>query len=239
MKSKIFLAFLVSLFFLHSHAQSWLKGSITGEGDVVKQEIKLDKFTGVSLDFSGDIFLIQGGGQKVVVEAQQNIIENIRRDVKKDVWHVQFEKNVRKAKPVKIYITVPLLSYVAVSGSGDIRSDGHFSNQDDLKLRVSGSGDIKMSLDARAVESSISGSGSITLAGSGVSNEIHISGSGDVDAADLKVQNSTVSISGSGDVKVYVTGDLDARISGSGDIRYRGDCNVKARVSGSGDVRKM
>ena len=59
-------------------------------------------------------------------------------------------------------------------------------------------------------------------------------------AADLKVGDCDIAISGSGDAQVWATGNLVASISGSGDIRYKDDAaNVKARVSGSGDVRKM
>ena len=239
MKTKLSLSVLVCLFAIQAQAQNWLKGSISGEGDVVRQEISVERFTGISLDFSGDIILVQGSGQKVTVEAQQNIIDNIKTEVKDGVWHVRYEKNVRKAKPVKIQIMVPELDYVAVSGSGDIQTDGHFAKQEDLKLRVSGSGDIKMSVDARTVESSISGSGSVTLAGSGNSNEIHISGSGDVYAADFRVTDCSISISGSGDARVYAEGNLEVKVSGSGDVKYKGDANVKARISGSGDVSKM
>jgi hypothetical protein len=234
-----FLICSLCLFFMNAQGQNWWKNNINGEGDLVKKELKIDQFSGVSLGFSGNIILTQGNTQKVVVEGQQNIIDNIKREVKDGTWKVNYEKNVRKAKPVTVYITMPTLDYAAVSGSGNLTSDGHFRNLDNLKVKISGSGDIELSVDARDVTSSISGSGGIRLEGEAASNEVHISGSGDIYASSLKVKDCTISISGSGNCRVKVDGNLDVRISGSGDVSYTGDCNIKSRISGSGDVRSM
>jgi hypothetical protein len=234
-----FLICSLCLFFLNAQSQNWWKNSINGEGDIVKKELKIDQFSGVSLGFSGNIILTQGNTQKVEVEGQQNIIDNIKREVKNGTWKVNYEKNVRKAKPVTVYITMPILDYAAVSGSGNLTSDGHFRNLENLKVKISGSGDINLVVDARNVTSSISGSGGIRLEGEAASNEVHISGSGDIYASSFKVKDCTISISGSGNCKVKVDGNLDVRISGSGDVSYTGDCNIKSRISGSGDVRSM
>lgn len=227
------------MFFMNVQAQNWLKNRINGEGDLVKKEIQIEQFSGVSLGFSGDIILTQGNTQKVVVEGQQNIIDNIKRVVKDGTWKVNYEKNVGKAKPVTVYITIPTLDYAAVSGSGNLTSDGHFRNLGNLKVRISGSGDIELGVDARDVSSSISGSGGIRLEGAADSNEVHISGSGDIYASSFSVNDCSISISGSGNCKVKVERNLDVRISGSGDVSYSGDCNIKSRISGSGDVRSM
>lgn len=220
-------------------AQSWAKGSITGEGDIVKEELDVSGFDGVSLGFNGNIILMQGSRHKVVVEAQKNIIDNIKTEVKNGTWKVNYEKNVRRAKPVNVYITMPSLRYAGLSGSGNLRSDGRFNNVGNLDVKLSGSGNLELNVDAGDIETSISGSGNINLSGNANSNEIRISGSGSVNAKEMSVGDCNVSISGSGNVKVDVKGKLEAHISGSGDVYYSGDPNVKSRISGSGDVRSM
>jgi hypothetical protein len=220
-------------------AQSWAKGSISGEGEVVKQEITLSAFDGVSLGFSGDVIIAQGSTQKVVVEGQQNIIDNIRRDVEGGTWKINFIKNVNNAKNVTVYITVPKLDFVGLSGSGSIHSSGRFTGLNQMDVSLSGSGEIKMDYDANATDLHISGSGDIELRGSSNSLEISISGSGDVSAEDLVTSKCDVHISGSGDASVHVNGDLESQISGSGDVHYRGDASVTARISGSGTVSKL
>jgi len=213
---------------------------IQGEGDVVKQEIDLETITGVRLGFHGDIVITQGSSQKIVLEGQQNILDNIKREVRNGTWRVNFDKSVKNAKPVKIYITMATLKDAGVSGSGNLSSKGSFTGLGDLELYVSGSGNVDLQVEAEDVDGSISGSGEINLSGSASSVDVSISGSGDFDALDLKSENCEISIAGSGDAAVYVTGSLEVRISGSGDVRYKGDAaRVKSSISGSGDVREV
>ena len=232
---------LFSLFFFvsQSQAQDWTKKAITGEGDVVKRTLEVDNFDGIVLGFHGDVYLTQGSSQKVEVEAQANIIENINTEVKNGVWHVNNKRNVRNTKKVKVYVTMTDLSKAAISGSGNLVMTNTFRNLDDVKLSISGSGDLEASIEAGDVSSHISGSGRILVKGSAKSNDMHISGSGDINARDLEVETCEIHISGSGDCSVFVNQSIDAHVSGSGDIDYKGSPNIKSRISGSGDIRKM
>jgi len=215
-------------------------GSIHGEGDVVKQELNLATIMGVRLGFSGDIILTQGSVQKIVMEGQQNILDNIERDIDHGIWKVNFDKGVKNAKPVKIYITLASLKEVYVSGSGNISTTNRFENLGDLEVGVSGSGDIRLDVNAGDVEASVSGSGDVALQGSASNLEVNISGSGDVHAGDLRTGNCEVSISGSGNATLYCTSSIEGSVSGSGDVRYKGDpAKVRASVHGSGDVREI
>ena len=132
--------------------QPQLSAQVRGEGDVVKQELDIATFDGVKLGFSGDIYLTQGSTQKVVVEAQQNIIDNIKREVKNGTWYVGFDRNVRSHKGVKVYITMATLKEIGVSGSGNIVTESSFTGLDHVDAYVSGSGDIKADLQANAIE---------------------------------------------------------------------------------------
>jgi cytoskeletal protein CcmA (bactofilin family) len=220
-------------------AQYWSSESIRGEGEVVKQQIVLPSFDGIDLAFDGEVILTPGPAQNVVIEGQQNIIDNIKREVKDGSWSISFIKNVKDAKDVKVYVTVPVMDHVGLSGSGSIRSTDKFGGLKDVELAVAGSGDIDMAIDAKTTKLRISGSGDIALAGSTGSLEIAISGSGDVTAKDLVSSACKVQISGSGDAAVHVNGELETLISGSGDVYYRGNANVTARISGSGEVEKI
>ena len=139
-----------------------------------------------------------------------------------------------------IHVTVPVeeVSSVSLSGSGDIVSDMTLK-ADDFSTRVSGSGDISLSVEAETVEASLSGSGDINLSGQAGSFEVRVSGSGDVKAYDLSANNVEATISGSADVRVTANEMLKARVSGSGDIHYRGDPKkIDSKASGSGEISK-
>lgn len=235
-KTFLFLLTLFSLISTNSYAQKWGPG-IKGEGPVVTKDLNVSGFHGVSLGFSGDVYLKQGSSHAVSVEGQANIIENIKTEVSGGIWRINFKRNVRNYQGLKIYITMPRLTMAKVSGSGNINTQGHFNNIDDLELGVSGSGNITMDADANNIDSRISGSGDIQVAGKTVGHSISISGSGDVFAYNLKSTKCSIRISGSGNCQVDVIESLDVSISGSGNVTYQGRPRVKSKASGSGSVQ--
>jgi len=238
MVQKTFFAFLLGLFLVVSaHAQNWQ--TIKGEGKVVTQEIKLENIHGIGLGISGKLILTQGSTQRITIEGQQNIIDNIKKEVRGGSWSIEYIKNVKDAEPVTITVTVPSLDEIALSGSGTVTTTNKFSNLNDLEISIAGSGHLDFNFDAKDTELNLSGSGKAILMGSTHELEINISGSGDVTAKDLTATGCEISISGSGDAAVNVNGDLRAAISGSGDVTYKGQANVDASVSGSGSVKKM
>ncbi len=231
------LLFAILLVSSKSIAQSWGSG-ISGEGEVVKQEITLEPLNGINLGFSGDVILTPGTTQKIVLEGQQNILDNIKRDVKDGKWNINYEKNVHNAKNVTVYVTLPSLKEVGLSGSGSIHSTGKFSGLGDLDINVSGSGHVTFEYEAQTTDLALSGSGEINLSGMSKSLEISISGSGDVAASRLVTDDCQIHISGSGDASVHADKNLETHISGSGDVVYSGNASVVTRISGSGGVTK-
>lgn len=194
--------------------------SIKGEGPVVKQEIQLDAFTAVGLSGSGNVYIERGSTQKVVVEAQQNIIDHIKREVKNGSWNIGFDKNVRNYDKLNVYITIPTVKGLSIAGSGKIMSKSDFNDLD-------------------KVDFSISGSGTIEFSGSAKMAQVSIAGSGDVKAENFKAEECKVSISGSGDCFVDVAEMLNVSIAGSGDVHYKGRPRVKSSIAGSGNLKSM
>jgi hypothetical protein len=202
-----------------------------------KKERDVSSFTGVSLGIAGDIYLTQGSPQKVVVQAENNLDE-IETEVRDGVLTIKTDNWNSKIKGVKIWITMPEVESLNVSGSGDILAETTI-NTDEIELKVSGSGSIDVpELKADEIGAAISGSGDLKLAGSADEMEMRISGSGSVYAEGLKVNECGIKISGSGSCRIDVTGELEASISGSGKVTYYSNPQIDARVSGSGKVRK-
>lgn len=211
---------------------------IKGEGAIVRQELHLPAFEEIAMAIDARVIVTQGSPQKVVVEGQQNIIDNLRKEVKGDAWNISFIKDVTDSKPLLITITMATLDEVLLSGSGSVETTHRFKNLDDVDLKLSGSGMIIFDMEANSTDAALSGSGKIKMAGTTNSLDVAISGSGDILASDLVSKDCDVAISGSGNAEVHVNGSLDSSIAGSGDIYYSGNANVTSRIVGSGNVRK-
>ncbi|MFO7616877.1 MAG: DUF2807 domain-containing protein, partial [Bacteroidales bacterium] len=121
---------------------------IRGEGPVIERKLDIRDFKGVNLGNSAQVFLIPGERVEVRVEGQENIIENLKREVEGDVWDIGFKRPVSHAETLRIYITMDQLRSARISGPGNITGRGLFDGGQDLDLGVSGSGNINLEVEA-------------------------------------------------------------------------------------------
>jgi hypothetical protein len=193
---------------------------ISGQGEIVKKKLDIASFHSIGLGIKATIHLTQGAQQSVEIEAQQNIIDNLEREVENGSWNIEGKNRMQDYKDVVLYITVPTIKGLAIGGSGRIIGKNEFKNLEELKI-------------------SIGGSGEVSLAGSATSSSISIAGSGKVDIRQLGSSSSKVSIAGSGDAYVDVKDRLSVSIAGSGNVYYNGRPSVKSSVAGSGKVETL
>jgi hypothetical protein len=207
----------------------------------VKETRDVKDFTKVSFGVAGNLYINIGPVFKVVLEGDKKDLEEIITDVsggrlviKKDNnWRFNFNDKVT------VYITMPELKGLGVSGSGKAEIKDAVKAED-LDLSVSGSGKIFTNdLMVSKLGCSISGSGDIVPGGNGtaIKADISISGSGNYEGGALKIESAEIHISGSGNCSCNVTESLRASVSGSGNVTYEGNPKVDAHVSGSGKVR--
>jgi hypothetical protein len=210
-----------------------------GIQSAVEETRDLKGFTKVSFGVSGNMYINIGTEFKVVLEGDKSVLEDIitevsggRLIVKKENWH--FNNNEK----VTVYITMPGINGLGVSGSGRAEIKDAVK-ADDLSLSVSGSGKIYTNeITVNNLKSSISGSGNIIVgSGNAANGDISISGSGNYMGESIKIGSLDISISGSGNCATGVTESLKASVSGSGNVTYEGNPKIDARISGSGKIR--
>jgi hypothetical protein len=210
-------------------------GCIRGNGDIHSEEFFLPEITGVKLSGVGDVIIRHGDAQEIIVETDQNLMTYVDRDVHNGLWTIDFDRCVKRLTRLTVYITVPNIKKVVISGSGSIRGLDVF-NGPELDASLSGSGSIEFRYNADKIDAHISGSGNIDLYGTADFFNVNVSGSGDVRAFDMISQECDVFIAGSGDVRVTVEDFLKVRINGSGDVLYKGNPTIDVDISGSGSV---
>ncbi|WP_210462608.1 head GIN domain-containing protein [Rufibacter roseolus] len=209
-----------------------------------EQTRNVPAFHAIGLAYPANVILRQGSTQSLKVEGDKDQLADLVTEVKdgrlsikrKDEdrnWNWSSNNNDR----VTIYITVPMVDHLAVSGSGKIKGEGTFKAKS-MDLAVSGSGGIQLNANVEDLSSRISGSGSIELRGEGQQSTISVSGSGSLKGFEFKTSDAKISISGSGTCEINATSTLKSSISGSGRVSYEGSPSVDSRVSGSGTVKK-
>jgi hypothetical protein len=214
---------------------------IKGNGVITIQDRNITRAEKITLKGSYDVEIAQGPVTSVKIEGDENILPFIFINEEEGSLTIRSKPHVRLSTEhgIKIYITTNNLQRLQISGSGNVTGKNKFTAVDKLVLRISGSGNMKMEVNAPRVEAEITGSGSILLNGETKDQHIRIAGSGDYLAEDLKSENATVRIAGNGDVKVFADARLDINIAGSGSIFYKGNPAIKQNVLGSGEVKKI
>ncbi|WP_214072287.1 head GIN domain-containing protein [Mucilaginibacter sp. dw_454] len=201
-----------------------------------------------AIDESGsfDVYITQGNTESVKVEAPADVIKEVLTDVRGGTLNIHSKNHVMSGwhnifnnKKVVIYVTVKNIDGITVTGSGDIYFKEGL-NAENIRLKVTGSGDVQGKLNAKNLSASITGSGDVKLSGRADNQDVDISGSGDYTARDFTVNNTKISITGSGDASVIANSSLAAHVSGSGDIHYGGNPkNISKNKSGSGDIERF
>lgn len=211
-------------------------------GQMTKESRDLPSFEGVSLAFSGDVYITQGSPQHVEIEADKNILEIIETKMEGNVLVLKYKNGQwRDLGKVTVHITMPGISSLSIAGSGDLICNNPVQVHE-IELRVSGSGSLKMNrLTFHEIDATITGSGNISLNGNGNPGELEarITGSGNLNAGELSVGEAVINITGSGSATVFVVKELETNITGSGSVHYKGNPIINANAVGSGRTKPV
>lgn len=229
-----FLALLSSAIFISC-------ASVTGNGNVIKENRDVPDFKGVKTSGSIDVEIQTGNQYHVTVQNDENLIPYVMTEVRDGVLNIHYKDGFSMIHDhAKVWVTSPAIGKLVVSGSADIKSNGVISNSDQIEINTSGSGDIEAEVDAPSVKATSSGSGNITLSGRTKDFECRISGSGDANCADLKSENAKIRVSGSSNVHVFASVNLKVNVTGSGDVYYAGNpSSPEIHITGSGTVKAV
>lgn len=203
---------LVSLALFLSGCSVGLKGS-----GVSKTETReVGDFDSVSHDFVGDIIVRQGEGKSVTVTADDNLLPIVETLVDEGVLVIKTKENFSSSTGIRVEITAPKFSSLAVQGVGSLQAEG---------------------LDAESLTIDLSGVGSLTASGKVKQLTANLSGVGGAELQKLIAESVTVSVSGVGGAKVHATQSVEAKTSGVGGVIVTGEpADRKTETSGIGSV---
>lgn len=240
----VLLSAVLALGSLACSAVGW--SVVRGSGHVAEETYDVSGFDGVALAGIGTVYVEIGEEEGLCLEAEDNLIEHFRIEVRGDTLHIEVKEFVSlvPTEPVKFYLTAKALNNISVSGSGNVEAPA--LEADDFGIKVSGSGDVSIDeLAAAGLDVKVSGSGDVTISGGEIGDQyITVSGSGTHKAGEVgavKAQQITVKVTGSGKVELgqLETAAVDVEVSGAGKANVAGGKvdMQKVGISGSGVYR--
>ena len=189
---------------------------LDGQGVIVTETRTLVNFHSVTSAVFADLFITQGPKEDVIIEAQQNILNELETTVVNGVLRITLKQCVDINQAIKIRITIPDIKTLTLTGVGDIIAQNDF--------------------DLPFLNVVITGTGDFILRGTSPMLDITITGVGDVRSFQLISNICDVLISGLGDAEVFVNDELNVTITGTGTVYYKGNPIVNSNITGTGSV---
>ena len=168
----------------------------------------------------GDVEVVIGDEESIVIEAEDNLIPFITTDVTDGVLTIGFTDDISLdlTRSVHFKVTVSRLELAEISGAGTLTIED--PGNDRIELSVPGAGTISVSGAVDRLTASISGTGT-------------------VDAARLAADDVIVQVSGAGDATVWAVDSLAVTLSGVGNVSYWGDPQVQQTITGVGGLTSL
>jgi len=212
---------------------------VRGSGVMVERVRAITAFSKIRLDGPMNVRLSQAGVDTVKVSADDNVEPLIETLVEGDTLVLRLQKGagLTTRHAPTVWVESKALQALSLNGSGDLSLD-RFKG-DKLSLNLAGSGDLHIGLlDVKELIATLSGSGDAEVAGQAEVQQWQLQGSGNVDARSLSGRSAQAQLTGSGDMAIGVTQNLEVTLRGSGDLRYAGRPQLRQTVTGSGEISK-
>ena len=215
-------------------------------GDVITEEREVRDFDEVTVKGLADVDISFGPEFKVIVTAHEDLIEDVRTDVRGDRLYVGldteenffdwFDWGDDSDNELRISITMPELTYLNIKGIGEVDIDRFEGER--LEVTLAGVGDLTIAdFTGKRLYVDLTGVGSLDIRGEVDDLEVELSGVGDANLRNLEAKHVIAEVSGMGDLKVYASESIEAFSSGFGDIVYYGNpVKVRRRAKGFGDI---
>jgi len=212
---------------------------VIGSGIVIEEIRDVSYFDNIKILGSCELFFRKDAAQSLLLVGEDNILPIIETYVENSTLVIGNEQSYSSRIGIKIYVSMEEIKGFTIAGASDIFGEEHFTT-DELHLEIIGAGKIELGVTAQKMSTCILGSGELSLRGSADHHSIEIAGAGDINASDLEVKRYNITISGSGNCRIFVTEELYASISGSGTIYYRGNpAVINSTIIGTGQIVKL
>jgi len=195
-----------------------IRAQVKGQGEVTKNKIQLEEFTGIEAGGAQEIVLLNGDSYSAVIETNENLQQYISYEVVNKKLRFKFNK-IKRYDEMKFYVTAPVFEFIGISGAAELEKPETLKG-DKLKISSSGAAEGKLKLDYNSVVANSSGASELKLSGNITSLVANTSGASEVKAYDLNTKTAAVKASGASECSVNATENLTYSTSGSASVKY-------------------
>jgi hypothetical protein len=203
------------------------------------QTRKVSGFTGVDVSGGIDLYLSSGPESVSITASSVEIRDHIITEVDHGILRIHLQDNWNPGSgnsKMKAYVSISKLKSLEASGGGDIFLKGLITAED-LRVVLSGGGNMEGKLNADHLSINQSGGSSVDLSGKVKDLNLESSGGGNLKGYDLVTDNVSINSSGGSDAELTVNKEIRVVSSGGSSVSYKGKAVVlSVNSSGGGSL---
>jgi hypothetical protein len=206
-----------------------------------KQERQVKNFHEIEVSGAFNITLTQGNVEKLVVEADADILPKIITEVRGGTLIIKFKNNTTINNSGKMNIELTFINLDGIDLSGAVKLTGaHPLKFTHLEIEGSGASKINLNFTASKLNCDLSGASDITLSGIVPDFYAELSGACNLNAEELKTRFCSLESSGASKAKVNVSEKLSVEGSGATHVSYTGNpASIDSDMSGASKLQKI
>ena len=212
--------------------------SLKGNGKVVEETRKTGDFDEIKVSRGMNVYISQGERTKVVVKADENLLDAIEIKVEGNTLKVTSNQNIRSATSKKVFVTTPKISKIKSTAGSNVYSETVIKSKN-LDLSASAGSNLKLDVNVGVLDASVSAGANIKLEGQAESFTGKASSGSNLKAEDLTTENCTVNVSSGANIWVTTNNTFDAHASSGGNLFYYGNPkSTEIEKSSGGNIIK-
>jgi len=214
---------IFGLLIIFGLATSCVFNGLSGNGKVQSEKRNTSSnFTGIHVSQGIDVYLTTNNATAISVEADENIIDLIKTEVKDGVLNIYLSKQVWRSKTRKVYVSAPIINKIATTSGASVRFENTLKT-DKLSLKSSSGSDILAIVAVNDLSCKASSGADIRISGTTKNFDVSASSGSDIKAYNLVAEYANAHASSGADIKVYATKSIGVKTSSGGDVNYKGN----------------
>ena len=234
----------ISCLVLFSSCQFFGGKHINGNGNVKKENRTGNhQFSSIEVENALEVHIRQDSAFSINIETDENLLQYIIIESSGDRLEIRTERNANldpsNGNKVKIYVSLPAVKRLKVSGASTIIGEGPISSNELLALDLSGASNAELDFKAPKVDVEMSGASDLSLRGETKDLTMKGSGASHAECFELLAENTDVEASGASSAEVFGSVKINAHASGASNIKCRGKGVLTKHESGASSVEKL
>ncbi len=212
---------------------------VQGSGTITRKEIPVSSFLRLHLSARGTVYIEQADEEKVIIEADDNLLDYFEVVNSGRTLYVTSEAKLRKPVFTDLKITVRVRQVDTISnvGLGNVESLNQLVCTEPILVKIHSQGDTNLDINAPKIEVVMACQGNVTFRGECNEAKIKTSSQGDLDCKNLRAKDLYIKNMSQGNILLYAEESISITHMGQGYIHYFGPGRLKdIKQHGQGEV---